>query len=141
MVTPVTDRVQFPDIKVDGSAPTSTTLGNLETVRVERSLWMPSRCTIRFSDTDLSITDAGTFAVGMTLKVSLPDIAGAAAEVFDGEFTDMAVEQDANGNHQRVAGGMDKGHRLACEVKPRAFATKTYSEIVKTTATDSGLKA
>jgi len=141
MPTPTTDRVQFPDIKLAGSAPSASVLGELDTLRVERSLWMPSRCTLRFADDDLAITDASTFAIGKTLKVGLPDIGGTVAEVFDGEITDMAIEQDLNGNHQLVVGAMDKGHRLASEVKLRTFATKTYSEIVSAIASDAGLTA
>ncbi len=141
MATPVTDRVQFPEIKLDGTALSATTLTELDSLRVERSLWMPSRCTIRFSDPKFELTDAGTFALGKTLKVSLPDIAGTVAEVFDGEITDVAVEQDVNRNHQIVVGAMDKGHRLASDTKLRTFASKTYSDIVSTIATDAGLTA
>src|SRR5689334_3034407 len=94
MATPVTDRVQFPEIKLDGTALTAAQAGDLDSLRVERSLWMPSRCTLRFSDHDFALTDAGTFALGKTLKVSLPDIKGTASEVFDGEITDMGVEPD-----------------------------------------------
>ena len=140
MVT-VTDRVQFPEIKIAGAALSVTILNELESLRVERSLWMPSRCTIRFSDPTFAITDGTTFEIGKTVTVSLPDIAGTASSVFDGEVTDLAVEPDLNGNSQLVVGAMDKGHRLASETKLRTFADQAYSAIVSTIATDAGLTA
>lgn len=133
----VTDRVQFPEIKLAGAAVAVTTLNELESLRVDRSLWMPSRCTIRFSDPQFTITDAATFQIGQALTVSLPDITGTIALVFDGEITDLGVEPDLNGNNQLVVGAMDKGHRLASETKLRTFADKTYSDIVSTIASDA----
>ena len=141
MVTPVTDRIQFPEIKLEGAALSAAVLGELDSMRVERSLWMPSRCSIRFDDHAFEITDAGTFAIGKTLKVSLPDIAGTLGAVFDGEITDMAVEQGTDHQHQLVIGAMDKGHRLASATNLRTFAQKTYSDIVSTVATGAGLTA
>lgn len=138
-VTPITDRVQFPEIKLDGSALTAANYGELDSLRIERSLWMPSRCSLRFSDAAFEITDAGTFAIGKPLKVSLPDVKGAITEVFDGEITDLAIEQGADHQHQLVVGALDKGHRLASATNLRTFATKTYSDIVKTVAGGAGL--
>ena len=132
------DRIQFPVVKVDGTALTAAQYGALEGLRVERSLWMPSRCTVRLADPDFAITDSGKFAIGKTLKVSVPDIAGTDTEVFDGEITDLAVEQLA-GQHQLVIGGMDKGHRLAAATNLRSFTKKKYSEIASTVAGGAGL--
>ena len=139
--TVITDRVQFPEIKLEGTAVAATTLRDLSSLRVERSLWMPSRCSIRFGDADFSLTDAGTFAIGKALKVSVPDVAGTLTEIFDGEITDLTVEQDTGGNNQLVIGAMDKGHRLASETKLRTFASKTYSAIVSEIAGDAGMSA
>lgn len=141
MPTPITDRVQFPEIKLGGAALTAASYGELDSLRVERSLWMPSRCSIRFSDHEFAITDAGTFAIGKTLTVSLPDIAGTVTAVFDGEVTDLAIEQGPDHQHQLVVGALDKGHRLASATNLRTFATKTYSDIVKTIAGGAGLSA
>jgi phage protein D/phage baseplate assembly protein gpV len=139
MATPVKDRIQFPDIKLEGTALTAVQYGALEALRVERSLWMPSRCTVRFQDHDFSITDAGTFAIGKTLKVGLPDIGGTVTAVFDGEITDIAIEQGIDRHHQLVVGALDKGHRLAATTMLRSFAKQKYSEIASTIAGDAGL--
>jgi len=137
--TQVKDRVQIPEIKIEGTAFTSKQYGALETVRVERSLWMPSRCTIRLDDNDFALVDGSTFAIGKTLKVSIPDISGSVTEVFDGEITDLAVEQGIDRHHQLVIGAMDKGHRLAAATNLRSFTKKKYSDIVKTVAGGAGL--
>lgn len=139
--TPVKDRVQIPEIKLAGATISATLYGNLETVRVERSLWMPSRCTIRFEDPAFELIDKGTFEIGKALKISIPDISGTFTEVFDGEITDLAVEQGANGQHQLVVGALDKGHRLAAVTNYRTFTKKKYSDIAKTVAGDAGLGA
>src|SRR4051794_27240990 len=110
--TPVTDRIQYPEIKLEGSALTTQANDSFDSLRVERSLWMPSRAVVRFDDYDFALTDAGTFAIGKGLKISLPDIAGTIAEVFDGEITDLSLEPGYGGSHQLVVGAMDKGHRL-----------------------------
>src|SRR3954470_203417 len=139
MVTPITDRVQFPDIKLDGTALTATQLGNLDSLRVERSLWMPSRASIRLSDNDFALTDAGTFAIGKALKIALPDIAGTVADVFDGEITDLTLEQGANKRHDLIVGALDKGHRLSTSTTFRTFTKKKYSDIVSTVISAAGL--
>ena len=139
--TPVKDRVQIPEIKLAGATISATLYGNLETVRVERSLWMPSRCTIRFDDPAFELIDKGTFEIGKALKISIPDISGTFTEVFDGEITDLAVEQGINRQHQLVVGALDKGHRLAAVTNYRTFAKKKYSDIAKTVAGDAGLGA
>jgi len=139
--TPVKDRIQFPEIKVGGSAISATLYGDLEAMRVERSLWMPDRCTIRFADPAFALTDAGTFEISKPIKVSIPDINGSMAEIFDGEITDLTVEQGPDRQHQLVVGALDKGHRLATITNYRTFAQKKYSDIASTIAQDAGLSA
>src|SRR3954447_21189492 len=109
--TPVTDRIQYPEVKLDGSALTTQANDSFDSLRVERSLWMPSRAVVRFDDPDFELTDAGTFAVGKALTISLPGIDGTLGAVFDGEITDLALEPGLGGRHQLVVGAMDKGHR------------------------------
>jgi uncharacterized protein involved in type VI secretion and phage assembly len=139
MSAPILDRIQFPAIKLDGTDLTAADLGNLDTLRVERSLWMPSRATIRLSDNDFKLTDSGKFAIGKGLKISLPDIKGTATAVFDGEITDLTVEPGLDRRPQLVVGALDKGHRLSTSTNFRTFTKKKYSDIVSTVASGAGL--
>lgn len=139
MAAPVKDRVQIPSIKLDGTALTAAQYGALETLRVELSLWMPSRCTIRFDDHDFALVDSAKFAIGKTIKVALKDISGTSSDVFDGEITDLTVEQSVERKHQLVVGAMDKGHRLATATNLRTFTKKKWSDIASTVASGAGL--
>jgi phage protein D len=139
--TRVTDRIQFPAIKLEGTDLTARDLDDLDTLRVERSLWMPSRATIRLSDPEFKVTDSGKFAIGKLLKISLPDITGSLAEVFDGEITDLTVEPGLDRRPQLVIGALDKGHRLSTSTNFRSFTKVKYSDIVSTVASGAGLTA
>jgi phage protein D len=137
--TVVSDRVQIPIIKVDGTELTAAEYGALSGMRVERSLWMPSRASVRLDDHDFTIVDSAKFAIGKPLTVSTKDVAGTAAAVFDGEITDLTVEQNLDGHHQLVIGALDKGHRLSVATNLRTFAKKKYSDIASTVAGGAGL--
>ncbi|HYD10151.1 MAG TPA: phage baseplate assembly protein V, partial [Acidimicrobiales bacterium] len=70
----------------------------------------------------------------------LPTITGTMTLVFDGEVTDVALDQSsAGGPHELIVGAMDKSHRLSAQTQVRTFANKTYSAIVETIAGDAGL--
>jgi phage protein D len=137
--TVVTDRVQIPIIKLDGTELSAKEYGALAGMRVERSLWMPSRAIIRLEDHDFTIVDSAKFAIGKPLKVSTKDVTGSATEVFDGEITDLTVEQNVDRQHELVIGAMDKGHRLSVATNLRTFTKKKYSEIASTVASGAGL--
>lgn len=135
----VKDRVQIPSIKLDGTALSAAHYGALETLRIELSLWMPARCTIRLDDHDFAIVDSAKYAIGKGLKVALKDISGTSSDVFDGEITDLTVEQSVERKHQLVIGAMDKGHRLAAATNLRTFTKKKWSDIASTVASGAGL--
>ena len=136
---PVTDRLQFPEIKLDGSSMPPAVESSLRSCRIELSLWMPSRCSLRFYDADFDIVDGSTFALGKAVKISLPTTSGELQAVFDGEITDLALESTGGGIHELVVGAMDKGHRLAAQTQLRTFQNQTYSQIVQTIAGEAGL--
>jgi phage protein D len=128
------------DVKVDGSALSVAAAGNLLSVRVEMSMWVPTRATIRFRDPDFALTDANTFAVGKPLTVAVPSYkTGSTTAVFAGEITDVAVETGSTGRHELVVGALDKSHRLAIGTNVKSYANKTYQAIVGDIASSSGL--
>lgn len=140
MPAPAASLVLQADIKVDGNALSAKAQAGLRTVRVEMSLWMPSRCTVRLTDPDFELTDLNTFAVGKPLTVAIPSaVTGSTTAVFAGEITDVAVEPGPNGRHELVVGGLDKSHRLAVATQVKSFANKTWAQIVQGIAGNAGL--
>jgi uncharacterized protein involved in type VI secretion and phage assembly len=130
------------DVKVDGSAISASAAGNLLSVRVEMSMWVATRATVRFRDADFALTDLNTFAVGKALTVAIPSAAtGSTTAVFAGEITDLAVESGSSGRHELVVGALDKSHRLAVATNVKTFANKTYQAIVQGIASNAGLTA
>lgn len=126
-------------IKVGGSAIPAPAVKALRSVRVEMSLWTPSRATIRFADADFELVDGSTFEVGKELTVGIPSASsGSATDVFKGEITDMSVEPGPNG-HELVIGGLDKSHRLAVATTIKTYTKQTWKQIVEAIAGNAGL--
>src|SRR3954453_20069146 len=100
-------------VKATGTALRALVNDDVRSVRVEQSLWVPGRCTIRINDAGFAHTDSSTFVVGATLAVSMPK-AGTATmtEVFNGEITDVALEPGNASTYKLVVGALDKSHRL-----------------------------
>ena len=139
-MTTATDRVQNPTIKLAGTAISKPHFAALRTLRVELSLWVPNRCTLRFADDTFAITDAGTYELGKALTVDVPDPNGSASAVFSGEITDVTLEPSSTG-HDLVVGALDKSHRLTAHSEPRTFTNQTFSAIANTVASGCGLSA
>jgi phage protein D len=138
-VTSSTTLVRVATVKVGGSAIPQPAVDALRSLRVEMSLWTPSRCTIRFADPDFALVDGTTFEVGKELNVSVPSSkSNTATEVFKGEITDMAVEPGTAG-HELVIGGLDKSHRLAVATTVKSYTNQTWTQIVEAIAGNAGL--
>ncbi|MCU1375296.1 MAG: hypothetical protein JWO68_2582 [Actinomycetia bacterium] len=128
------------DVKVDGNDLTSDARRSLRSVRVEMSMWVASRCTLRLIDPAFELTDLNTFAVGKALTVAVPSSAtGSTTAVFVGEITDVSVEPGSSGRHELVVGALDKSHRLAVATNVKSFANQTWAQIVQAIAGNAGL--
>lgn len=132
-----TDRLQYPEIKLDGTALAADLA--LTHLRVERSLWVPSRATLRIEDPDFKVTDSGKFAIAAALTIGIVDIAGKATTVFQGEITDVTLEQGTGRRHELVVGALDKAHRLATVNNFRTWTKQKWSDIAKAVVSGAGL--
>jgi uncharacterized protein involved in type VI secretion and phage assembly len=135
---PTVDRVLNPVVKIGGAPLNRTGAKKLRSLRVELSLWVPGRCSMRFTDDDFALTDSTMFEVGKAVDIEVPSAQGSTTEVFSGEITDLTLEPAAGG-FELVVGALDKSHRLASKSTPRTFANQTLSAIVSTVAQGSGL--
>src|SRR5207302_2277875 len=76
------------------------------------------------------------------LAVSMPPAGSATmTEVFNGEITDVALEPGNASTYELVVGALDKSHRLGIANTIKTYANQTYSDIVSTVASATGLTA
>ncbi|MFN2608121.1 MAG: VgrG-related protein [Acidimicrobiales bacterium] len=109
-------------------------------VRVEQSVQLPDRFSLRFRDPDFDMLDAGTFSIGDSVDLAVDD-GSAEVVVTHGEITSLAVDQGEGGRHELIVAGLDRAHRLARGPRVRTFLQATDAEVVRTIASDHGLRA
>ncbi len=114
-------------------------------VKVEQSVYVPDRFTLRFSDPHLELFDGGfldgrVFSVGAAVDVALT---GAAADVnvIQAEVTQVAADLEADDRQELVVAGLDRGHRLARGTKVRSFVNQSAADLARLVANEYGLTA
>jgi phage protein D/phage baseplate assembly protein gpV len=116
-------------------------------ILVERSAHAADRVTIVIAlgggDDPFSIVDSATFAFASDLKVELGWLDdNAFVRTFSGEIVALEVRAEDDGMRpELVVTGLDLSHRLAHVVKTRTFLKTTTSQIARTIASESGLRA
>lgn len=128
-------------VKVGGTALSQQLYDALLDVRVEQSLWVASRFSVRLRDPDFHVIDSDTFAVAKDVEIGFKFDDGAVTTVFKGEIVSIASDQGAGRLHELVVGGYDKSHRLGHESRIRSFQNMTFSDIVSQIAGEHGLSA
>ncbi|MGH9226702.1 MAG: VgrG-related protein [Acidimicrobiales bacterium] len=127
-------------IKVDGAELTLAQYDDLLDVRVEQSVHVPDKFTLRFRDPNFELLDKGTFKIGATIDVGITDD-GAPVPITRAEVTAIGAEQGASGRHELVISGLDRGHRLARGPMQRTFVKMSDSQVVAQIAQEHGLSA
>jgi uncharacterized protein involved in type VI secretion and phage assembly len=135
--------VQPPQITINGTALADQVYEQLVELRVEQSMSLPSKLTLRLSDADFALIDGALFNIGTAIKISLPDASGATVSVFDGEIVTVGIDQqgEAVSGCELVVTAFDLAHRLGHDSMVRAFQKQSYGDIVSTIASESGLRA
>ena len=83
-----------PTVKVGGSPLSDTVLQHLVSVRVQRSLRLPGRATLRFADVGYSVSSSGFFGIGKKVDVGVYQ----AGMLMSGTVTGMSLQQQ-EGDH------------------------------------------
>ena len=78
-----------PTVKVNGSPLSETVLQHLVSVRVQRSLRLPGRATLRFADVGYSVSSSGFFSIGKKVEVGVYQ----AGVLMTGTVTGMSLQQ------------------------------------------------
>ncbi|BEP13941.1 VgrG-related protein [Acidothermaceae bacterium B102] len=112
----------------------------LRMARVEESVQLPDRFTLRFDDPQFTLFDAGTFTLGTSVQVAFRTEADPLV-VTEGEVVSLSVEPGSAGHHELVIVGLDRGHRLGRRSRTRTFANMSDAAIANQVASEYGLDA
>jgi uncharacterized protein involved in type VI secretion and phage assembly len=138
---PLVGYSQDAELLIDGQRLPANLYDDLVDARVEQSLSVPARFTLRFRDPDFEILDSGRFKVGQTIDIKFADETGTMVAVIKGEVVAIGVEQLAGARHELTITGYDFVHRLSYGSVVRAFQNMSYSDIVGSIARERGLRA
>lgn len=132
-------RIDTPVIQLDGRPLAADLYPRLRQLRVEESVQLPDRFTIRFDDADFSLFDSAVLTLGTRVQIAFRTTADPLI-VTEGEVTSVSVEPGTSGSHELVAVGLDLAHRLARRPRTRTFQGMSDSAIARQVATEYGLE-
>ncbi len=135
-----TSRLGAVEVTVNGTPLSEPDYEALVDVRVEQSVHVPDRFSMRFRDPTFAIIDSDAFGIGRPVDLAFSN-GDEQAVVMRGEITVLGVEQSPSGRHELVVSGLDRGHRLARGSMWRSFITMTDSDIASQIASERGLTA
>ena len=119
---------------VDGSV-----LNEVVELTVDGRLRVPDRLTLRVRDDQLALLEAGTFAVGTPVTVSMSAPNGTdAGKVFDGQVTTLAPEFDQSTVLLNVL-ALDRGCLLQRGPSSATYQSMSYGSIAEQLAAAAGL--
>lgn len=133
--------IERPVVKLDGALLSAELLDDLIDVRVETTVSRPAQVALRFYDHEFDVLDDTKMAIGRAIEVSfLATGERAAVTLFVGEVTSLGVESGPDDVPITVITGQDLSHRLGRNSRQRVFANQTYSDMVRTIASENGLR-
>jgi uncharacterized protein involved in type VI secretion and phage assembly len=127
-------------IEVDGSPLTPAVASALLEASVEDEINLPDAFELVFRDPLRTVIDAGHFAIGKALKISVVSEAAAGGTlIFDGEITALEAEIDRD-RSAAIVRGLDPAHRLQRGTNTETHLDVTYGDIVGKVAQRRGLQ-
>ncbi len=127
-----------PQVSMGGSTLSSSWLGALIELRIERALNVPARVTLRFADPGYALLQSGQAALTGTLEVKGP---GGSSTLFDGIVTSVGSEQREGEQPELVIVGHDKSYKLGLTSKVETYVEMGAGTIVSKIVSSSGLSA
>jgi uncharacterized protein involved in type VI secretion and phage assembly len=126
-----------PSITLNGSPISPDLLSNVLSVRIQRSLRLPSRMTIRLLDASFESSLAASFKIGTEISMLLPND----GKLMTGEVTGMSLAMTQGNVPELTVVADDLAYKLGREVKVRTFLNVTWSDVVSKIAQGVGLRA
>jgi hypothetical protein len=128
-------------VKVNGQALPSALYDDLLDARVEQSIQLPDRFSLRFRDPFFEhFDDADQFAIGSPVEITLHDGQNEAI-VTRSEITSTAIEPGADGRHELLVSGLGLGHRLARGTEVLTYVDQTDAQVASQIARRFGFQA
>jgi len=121
-----------PTVKVAGSPLSDTVLQHLVSVRVQRSLRLPGRATLRFADAGYSVSSSGFFSIGKKVDIGVYQ----AGSLMSGTVTGMSLQQQEGDHPDLVVVIDDAAHKLTRGTKIKTYLNMTFSDIASQVASD-----
>jgi hypothetical protein len=138
-------RLDTPVIIVDGRPLSRDLHALVHKIRVDESVLLPDQLVLSFEDHDFKLFDQGAFEIGTPIEVGFRADQPAAGMVFDGEITEVAVEEETDKNRQHnhylVVVGLDRTHRMGRVARTRSFVGMNDAAIARQIAGEYGLTA
>lgn len=133
-----------PLLKLNGIALQESVFAQMMDLRIEQSLGVPSRLSMRLQDDDLTLIGGTQFAIGVAIDVSLPKGTSATGStmipIFKGEITSVTLDYlDMSVELQVEA--QDKSHRLAYGSQIRTFKNMKYSDLISKVCQEVGVRS
>lgn len=134
--------VRAPRIVLNGQPVSDAVYDAVVDLRVEHTMSVPARLTIRFADPAFTLLDADTFAVAGEIAISFADELGTMTEVFTGEIVTVGAEQSADrlDGCELVVTAYDFAHRLGHASQVISRQKMKYSDVVSAIARQHGLQ-
>jgi uncharacterized protein involved in type VI secretion and phage assembly len=126
-----------PTVQVAGSPLSAAMLERLVSIRVQRSLRLPGRATLRFADAGYAVSSGGTFGIGKKVDVGVYQ----GGSLLSGTVTGMSLQQQEGDHPDLVVVVDDAAYKLTRGSKVKTYLNMTFSQIVEKLAGDAGLQA
>lgn len=126
-----------PTVSVAGSPLSAAVLQQLVSIRVQRSLRLPGRATLRFADVGYAVSSGGFFSIGKQVDVGVYR----AGSLLNGTVTGLSLQQQ-EGDHPDLVVVVDDGaYKLTRGSKVKTYLNMTFSQVVQQLASGAGLQA
>lgn len=132
-------------VKVSGSDLTPAWYRDLRSIRIERSLGVIGRATLRFSDDAYEHSGSSQFVLGKRVTISLGDEPGPrtgksrSGQLFTGDVTGVSIEQPRHGQSDLVVIVDDPTYKLTLGTAVKTYLKMTYTDVVTKVVSAAGL--
>jgi phage baseplate assembly protein gpV len=124
-----------PVVQVGGRPMPDAHYDALRGVRIERSLGLVGRATLRFIDDDFKLSKTSTYSIGAKITVKQYP----STELFRGTVVGVAIEQQPRQVPELVVTADDDGYKLNRGSKTVTHLKTSYTAVVRSILTKAGL--
>ncbi len=125
-----------PVLQMNGAMASDLVLQQLDGLRISRSLGLPGRAVLKFSDIGYTVSAGQVFSIGTEIGIS----SSAGTSMFLGEVTGVEMLLD-RGQPELTVIADDLAYKLTLGTKVRTFTKVSYSDVISQIAREYGLQS